>query len=273
MKKGILCAVFSLCSANMAWAGQTTGPHSPGDTHWQLTPYLWAASMNASVSPFRRAPELGVKKSFSDIVDDLNVGGFINVWARHDRLVFSGDLMFTDTSNSEAKGPLPAMQLPGLGVTIPPGASTTAYLDSRQLSATLLGGYRLVDDDKITVDMLAGARFWYISNRISVNASHPLIGTHQGDHKESFGWVDPLIGARLQLRADDRLSLLVQADAGGYTGQADDTWSLLAAAHYQLPSQFSVIAGYKVISVNYNHDNYVYHTRLGGPAIGLSYRF
>ncbi|OYD21204.1 hypothetical protein B6S09_16885 [Oceanimonas baumannii] len=67
------------------------------------------------------------------------------------------------------------MQLPGLGVTIPPGASTAAYLDSRQLSATLLGGYRLVDDDRITFDMLAGARFWHISNRVSVHASHPLI--------------------------------------------------------------------------------------------------
>ncbi|MGP7733491.1 hypothetical protein [Oceanimonas smirnovii] len=271
MNKNILLTAVSLCCSHGISAAAVAGPTD--ETHWQLTPYLWAAGLNATLSPFRRAPELSTQQSFSDIIDNLNAGGFINLWVRHNRLVFFGDAMFTDTSNREAVGPLPAMQLPGFSVTIPAGASTSARLDSQQWSATLLGGYRLLDEQQFSMDVLAGTRLWHISNKISVRANHPLIGTYQASHKESFSWADPIVAARVQVRASEQLSLLVQGDIGGHAGKADSTWSLLAAVRYQLPSQLSVLAGYKVIDVDYHHDDYIYNARLGGPAIGLSYRF
>lgn len=60
---------------------------------FQVTPYIWAAGLKGNISPFRRAPKISARKSFSDVMDDLNFGGFINVWGRHGRFVFSGDIM------------------------------------------------------------------------------------------------------------------------------------------------------------------------------------
>lgn len=239
----------------------------------QITPYMWAAGLKGSVSPFRRGPTIGVEKSFSDVMDDLNFGGFVNIWGRYDRFVLSGDLMYVSTTDAQGTGPLPALQIPGLGIAIPPGASVDARVDTKQFTATLQGGYRLVDTRQFTLDALAGARIWYISNDVSVTAMHPAIGSRSARHGESFGWVDPVIGARAFLGLTERLSLQAQADVGGFGAGSDLTWSALATVNYAFTDHLSVSAGYKALDVDYDRGGHVYDTRLSGPVLGMTYRF
>ena len=239
----------------------------------QVTPYLWAAGLKGNISPFRRAPTIGVAKSFSDVMDDFNVGGFINVWGRRDRFVFSADVMYVNTMGGHGSGPLPAFQIPGLGVSIPPGASVDAKVDSKQFTATLLGGYRIVDTSQFTLDALGGARFWYISTDVAVTASHPAIGTRSASHGEDFSWIDPVVGVRAFLPMTERLSLQAQVDAGGFGAGSDRTWSALATANYVFSDHLSASAGYKVLDVDYDHGGHVHDTRLSGPVLGLTYRF
>lgn len=124
------------------------------DWAFQATGYLWATGLNGNVSPFQRAPTLHVEKSFSDVMDDLNFGGFLNIWGRYDRFVLSGDLMYVDTTDSKAAGPLPALQIPGLP-TLPAGAAIDATVDTQEFMATLQAGYRLIDADGFSLDALA----------------------------------------------------------------------------------------------------------------------
>lgn len=72
-----------------------------------------------------------VNKSFSDVMHDFNVGGFVNVWGRRGRFVLSADVMYVSTTDGQGSGPLPAFQIPGLGATIPPGSSVDAKVDSQ----------------------------------------------------------------------------------------------------------------------------------------------
>jgi hypothetical protein len=239
----------------------------------QITPYMWAAGLKGDISPFRRGPTIHVDKSFSDVMDDLKIGGFVNVWARYDRFVFSGDAMYVDTADSHATGPLPAFQIPGLGVVIPPGASVDAKVDSKQFTATLQGGYRFLDTPQFSLDVLGGVRFWYISNDVRVIASHPLIGSRSASHGEDFGWADPVIGARVFLPLTEKLSLQAQADIGGFGAGSDFTWSALATVNYIINDSFSVSAGYKVLDVDYNHGGHVFDTQLSGPVLGATWRF
>ncbi len=242
------------------------------DWAFQATGYLWATGLNGNVSPFRRAPTLHVEKSFSDVMDDLNFGGFLNVWGRYDRFVLSGDLMYVDTSDSKAAGPLPALQIPGLP-TLPAGAAIDATVDTQEFMATLQAGYRVIDADGFSLDALAGARFWHISNDVAVTASHPLIGSVSASHNESFGWVDPVIGARAFFSLTDKLSVQGQVDIGGFGAGSDLTWSALATVNYIVTDTLSVSAGYKVLDVDYSHDGYLFDSRLSGPVVGLTYRF
>lgn len=239
---------------------------------FQTTAYLWATGLDGNVSPFRRAPTLSVEKSFSDVMDDLNFGGFLNIWGRYDRFVLSGDLMYVDTTDSKAAGRLPALQIPGLP-TLPPGAAIDATVDTQEFMATLQAGYRVIDADGFSLDALAGARFWHISNDVSVTASHPLLGSVSASHNESFGWVDPVIGARAFFSLTDKLSVQGQVDIGGFGAGSDLTWSALATVNYVFTDTLSVSAGYKVLDVDYAHDGHVFDSRLSGPVFGLTYRF
>ena len=242
------------------------------DWAFQATGYLWATGLSGNISPFRRAPTLHVEKSFSDVMEDLNFGGFLNIWGRYDRFVLSGDLMYVDTTDSKAVGPLPALQIPGLP-TLPAGAAIDANVDTQEFMATLQAGYRIVDADGFSLDALAGARFWHISNEVAVTASHPLIGSISATHKESFGWVDPVIGARAFFGLTDKLSVQGQVDIGGFGAGSDLTWSALATVNYIFTDTLSVSAGYKVLDVDYSDDGYVFDSRLSGPVVGLTYRF
>lgn len=239
----------------------------------QVTPYMWAAGLDGRISPFQRAPTIEVEKSFSDVLEDLNFGGFVNVWGRYDRFVFSGDVMYVDTTDSHASGPLPALQIPGLGVTIPPGANVNATVDSKQFMATLQGGYRVLDTPQFTLDALAGVRFWHISNDVTVTASHASIGTRSASHGESFGWVDPVIGMRAFVPLSEKLSLQAQGDIGGFGAGSEFSWSAMATVNYVFTSQLSASLGYKVLDVDYDHDGHVYDTQLSGPVLGMTYRF
>lgn len=275
LKLSAFAAVMAF-SASAASAADQLGslPARVDDADWafQATGYLWATGLSGNISPFRRAPTLHVEKSFSDVMEDLNFGGFLNIWGRYDRFVLSGDLMYVDTTDSKAAGPLPALQIPGLP-TLPAGAAIDANVDTQEFMATLQAGYRIVDADGFSLDALAGARFWHISNEVAVTASHPLIGSVSATHKESFGWVDPVIGARAFFNLTDKLSVQGQVDIGGFGAGSDFTWSALATVNYIFTDTLSVSAGYKVLDVDYSDDGYVFDSRLSGPVVGLTYRF
>lgn len=281
LRHGVLVAFF-LCGAHAA-SGADVGAEPPAElapvasegSSWalQITPYMWAAGLDGRISPFRRGPTLDVEKSFSEVLDDLNFGGFVNIQGRYDRFVFSGDVMYVDTTDSHGSGPLPALQIPGFGVTIPPGAVVDAKVDTTQFTTTLQGGYRIVDTAQFTLDALAGARFWYISNDVTVTASHPGIGTRTASHNEDFGWVDPVVSMRAFLPLTDKLSVQAQADIGGFGVSSDLTWSALATVNYVFSDHLSASMGYKVLDVDYDHKGHVYDTRLSGPVLGMTYRF
>ncbi len=282
MNRYAVAIALSLCGAPTAFAAdavlglpQEPVPDLVERPSWalQVTPYMWAAGLEARISPFRSGPTMSVEKSFSDVLDDLNFGGFINIWGRYGRFVVSGDIMYVDTTDSHATGPLPAFQIPGLGVVIPPGASVDAKVDTKQFTATLMGGYRVIDTPQFTLDALGGARFWHISNDVSVTASHPAIGSRFARHGESFGWVDPLIGLRAFLPLTEKLSLQAQADIGGFGAGADLTWSAMVTVNYVFTNTFSASVGYKVLDVDYNHGGHVFDARLSGPVLGITYRF
>ena len=246
---------------------------SSGPKNWalQVTPYLWLAQLNGHVSPFQRGPTIRVEKSFSDIVDNLNLGGFINILGRRDRFVFSGDIMYVDTTDIHGVGPLPALSVPGVGM-IPSGGNLDAKVDTKQFTATLMGGYRIIDAPKLRFDVLAGARFWHISNSIKVTGSHGDM-TGSASYDESFGWTDPLIGFRAFIPITHQFSVQSQADIGGFGVGSDFTWSTLVTVNYALEDSFSASIGYKLLDVNYDYNGQVYDTQLRGPAIGMTYRF
>lgn len=268
-----LCGVHAASAADIFSIPEEAPPAVVAHTDWalQITPYMWAAGLDGRISPFRRGPTISVEKSFSDVMDDLNFGGFANIWGRHERFVFSGDIMYVDTTDSHNTGPLPALTIPGVGL-IPPGGNIDATVDTQQFTATVMGGYRVVDTPQFTFDALGGARFWHVSNDVTLTGR---LGGLSGSvsYGENFGWIDPLVGVRAFLPITEKLSVQAQADIGGFDVGSDFTWSAMATVNYTFTDHLSVSAGYKILDVDYDHKGHVFDTRLSGPVLGMTYRF
>jgi hypothetical protein len=255
--------VAACAGANNAAGADAAVEEAPlGASDWvvQVTPYLWAAGMEGDVSAFQQAPAVHVDVPFSEIWDDLNFGGFLNVWARRDRFVFSGDLMYVNLSDAAVVRPLP---------NLAPGLEISAELDSIQFYATAEAGYRVVDAPEFKLDALAGGRLWYVSNDLSL----ALDGGGSRSFEEDFSWFDPLVGARAFYSITDRLSVMGQADIGGFGAGSELTWSVLGTFNYIFNDHWSASVGYKHLSVDYDHDGYVFDVDMSGPVIGVTYRF
>jgi hypothetical protein len=266
LKRLRACALAAgvFCSGVAAAADpEATLPQPPlGASDWivQVTPYLWASGMEGAISPFERAPTVDVDVPFSEVWDHLNFGGFVNVWARRDRFVFSGDLMYVNLSGADTVGPLP---------NLAPEVELDASLDSIQFYAAGQVGYRLVDTPQFTFDALAGGRFWYISNDLTLE----LQGVGRRSFDEDFSWFDPLVGARAFYNITDKLSVMGQADIGGFGVGSELTWSVLGTFNYVFNDHWSASAGYKYMSVDYDDDGLVFDVDMSGPVIGVTYRF
>lgn len=226
----------------------------------QVTPYMWASGMEGDISPFQRAPTVHVDVPFSEVWDTLNFGGFLNVMAKRDRFVFSGDLMYVNLSDAAVIGPLP-----DLG----PGTELDAKLDSIQFYAAALGGYRVIETPQFSLDALAGGRFWYISNDLTLEIEN--VGSRS--LKEDFTWFDPLVGARAFYNVTEKLSVMGQADIGGFGVGSELTWSVLGTVNYVFNDHWSASAGYKYLSVDYDDDGHVFDVDMSGPVFGVTYRF
>ena len=225
----------------------------------QVTPYLWASGIRGDVSPFRAGPTVGVSKSFGDVLDNLNFGGFLHVWHRNGRYVASADAMLVDTTEDHA-----IERVPVFG----PVRGLAAKVDTRQTTVSLQAGYRIVETAPFTLDLLAGARLWNVENKVKISYANLAIS-----RRETLAWVDPVIGLRAFYGLTDGLSLQAQGDLGGFGAGSRLTWQVMATANYVLTNRLSVSVGYKILKTDYRSGGHVFDTTLQGPVAGLTYRF
>lgn len=206
-------------------------PSKPASGDWslQVTSYLWASGIRGDVSPFRAGPTIGVSKSFGDVLENLNFGAFFHAWHRNGRFIASADVMLVDTSEDHA-----IERVPIFG----PVRGLSAKVDTREVNLSLQAGYRVVDTAPFTLDLLAGARLWNVSNKVRVG-----YGPYAISHSESFGWVDPVIGLRAFYGLTERLSIQAQGDIGGFGVGSLLSWQVLATANYVLNDRLSISAG------------------------------
>ncbi|WP_300003968.1 hypothetical protein [uncultured Cedecea sp.] len=240
---------------------------------FQLSPFIWAAGFSGRMSPFQRGETVDVKQSFSEVLSNLNLGSFTNIWARKGRLVFSGNIMYADGTDRRRYNNLPAFQIPGMTGVIPQGTHISGRADTTQFITTMMSGYRIIDNSHYTLDILGGMRYWYIKNNVRVNASHPTIGEHRVSYGESFWWIDPLVGARVFVPLADNISFMSEIDAGGLGVGSDYTWSLLSTVNYTFANNITLSGGYKAFKVNYDRQGHVHDILQSGPVLGLTWSF
>ncbi len=227
------------------------------DWNFVVAPYLLVPSISGDAS-LGRIDNAEVDISGSDILKSLDLGGMLQVEARHS----SGwgvmlNYAFMDLSH-DLSGPL--------GFT---KVDTDIFQGVLEGFASYRFGYQ-----GGTVDLYGGARWWDIG--LDLKATTPL---GRANYSRDEDWVDPVIGARWIPRISETLRLLIQGDVGGFGAASDFTWCAQAGVLWDVSAGTSLAVLYKALGVNYQSGGrgtpsfFEYDTVTQGPLLGVIFRF
>ncbi|MHC4437154.1 MAG: porin family protein [Planctomycetota bacterium] len=204
-----------------------------------------------------------VDTSFSDIWDNLDIGGMGFIEHRRGRWSFIGDaayLKIEDDKTVASGGPL--------------GGSVTLDAEAEQLMLEGFVGYRLLTQDlkdaRLGIDFLGGARYNDIEIELDSRAS--LLGLiTSASRDKSADTVDGVIAARVEYGHNNGWGLMGWADYG--EGSDSSSYQLYGGVNYTFKNNIRLHAGYRLVNFDYDGNSFDYDLDYSGPQIGLSYRF
>lgn len=137
------------------------------------------------------------------------------------------------------------------------------------------------------LDVVAGARYWYLRPDISLNVTAtvniPALGlTRTGagsvSAAKTIDWWDPFIGLRLRHTFAPGHELVLQGDIGGFDVGSQFAWQALATynlATHLMGLDFTTYVGYRALSIDYSQGSGSRTLGLDltvhGPVIGLTF--
>lgn len=247
--------LISSLAASLALGLLSAAPDVRAEDEWsgQVTPYIWFTGAGGTVRPFTGAPTIQVDASFSDLFKDLNFAFFVSGFARKGDFVLLGDFSTASASRSGT------VLVPGVGPAPARGSFS-------QTSLTLSGGLRVVEDEDISVDALAGVRVMWLRGSVDVAG-----GAISRSPEKNV--LDPLIALRVNARTGGNSSILVYLDYGGFGVGSESTWQFVGTYNFQASEDFFLSLGYRYMAVDYRSGGTQLDMRLGGPLIGATWRF
>jgi len=231
--------------------GQPAGP-------WTLVaPYGWIFGMKGTVGAGRLT--VPVDLSVADSIDklkDLKGAAQIHVESGYGPVGVIADLTYMRLQ--PAAGP----------VTV----------DSRSTLFELLGMYRVLDTGgrqagAVTVDLLAGGRYYRFSNDISGSAFGFLSAGR------SNKWIDLVVGARGGVQVTDDLGVFARGDVGGF-GIGDSSqhaYNVVVGFDYRCCECASLLGGYRWLKIDRENglgrDRFLLDATLAGPFVAFALRY
>ncbi len=281
----LICVLSGLLFAESDSAAEL---QTDNQSNWEFTfaPYLWMAGIKGKEGVVGMGPAVDVDLSFSDVVETMDFGVMLVGEVRNGRWALANDFLYLEVSgNATLSGPINEY------------FNVKMEADQVVLVDTLAASYRFVEEEKITVDVLAGVRVWYVDTRFDITVTErpdrperpvppgilppplrpdPKLPTlpaipESASSKDSDLWMDPVVGLTLNAVLGKGFSVAV----GGFfgIGDADEDWSLMALLNYDIKEWIALTGGYRHMSIDYEKDGFVYDIEMSGPVVGLTFRF
>ncbi|OPY68985.1 MAG: hypothetical protein A4E57_01408 [Syntrophorhabdaceae bacterium PtaU1.Bin034] len=258
-----------------------SGNPSPGrkaGNEWEFTvaPYAWLAGISGDTTVKDRTVHTSVK--FRDLLKDLDFGAQAQIEARKGKwgmFLQPNYLKITPTAGVSRPANMDILQ------GGPAVREADVRLDSRTLILEFGGFYRVADVSlgpnrqcPVSFDVLAGGRYWYVQNHISLNL--PQGGVSFSD--TSYGnIIDPIIGLRMASHLTPKFFVTLRGDAGGFgvsSNSSHISWNGVGTVGYDISPCASIVAGYRYLYINYSPSGGAgLKASMQGPLIGFSRKF
>ena len=241
--------------------------------------WMAGVSGNSGVKGVVTSPDV----SFDQILTHLtHVPLALSVDLRYQRWEFFGDGIYMDV---------------GASATLPGLLFTNANIHLQTGLAEGFVGYRVINCDKASLSLFAGARYSYQGGDLSIFDNgdarlvrlRELLGIRKKlDFSDSTGWVDPVIGARGKVKIWRATSLYAEADVGGFdanSGSAfeiqregrtiarepvdssDWSYQVQGGLEFQISRWFWAQVGWRYLKYDYKQEGFTNKTALNGPQI------
>ena len=128
------------------------------------------------------------------------------------------------------------------------------------------GGYRIVDTDDTSLDVLGGIRYWHLSSELQFQPGL-LPGINL---QESRSWVDGIVA----VRAKRTLARVWWASGYGDVGKggSTSTYQLIGNVGRDLGERYAVVLAYRYLKVNYDTGGFLFNPALKGPLFAFAFK-
>ena len=221
-----------------------------------LTPYLWGASMSGTtaIGPVSADVDVG----FDTILENLKIGGMVSYRGENDRWALLLDAIYMDleANKTSSSGPI----------------SIDATAGMQQTALEAAAGIRLAERTLL----IAGLRYNDLNADIRTIRTGPGAGGNQSA-STSESWVDPIIGIITEIPFNDRWSLDLRGDIGGFGVGSDLAWQAVAAVRWRLKETLHLVGSYRYIDMDYEDGSgaeyFQYDMAMSGPGFGVAFIF
>jgi hypothetical protein len=218
---------------------------SAGSQRWsvELTPYLWAAGLDGDAAASGAGSEIDTDYRFFSLENlDFTLGTAAEV--RKGRWGMLFDAMYVDFSDAFERSPGSEVEISGGFVE---AAGALAAANGRPLE--LLFGVRYVAL-KTTVDVAPVPR---------------------ADARKT--WLDPLVGLRYAHAFNDRWSVTLRGDIGGFGVSSELATNVAATFGWRVGDRLTLRGGYRVLQMDFDGDSLVLDAIVQGYVVGASWAF
>lgn len=245
------CLVTILALAGPRPAGAQEASQTPWVNTVSLYGWIVQMSGTAGVGPYTATVDV----PFSEILDNLKMGGMLNYQGRGEKWVAAADVIY--------------MKL-GSDVATPSGATTLAEVKLKEWLIEADGGYRI----KPWLDLLVGIRIPIIITEITPDRDNPVVSAKS----KSESWVAPVIGLRAEVPFGKKFTGIVRGDYGGFDlGGTNTTWQAAGYVSYRFSDLVSGTIGYRALAADYETgsgaERFLYDITNFGPVFAVSFTF
>src|SRR4051812_48331497 len=170
----------------------------------------WGPSVNGNVTVGGR--KATVDESLSEVLDDLKGIAMLGFGLRKEKFGFYAQPNWIKLESDASVGPL------------------SSTLESKLWIVDAAGFYQLHkwgEEKPLTLDALAGVRYWHIDNELTIDGS-------QGDSDSDY-LIDPIVGLRAKMYFTPKFNLSLHGDVGGFgvsDHSSDLSWQALGTLGY-----------------------------------------
>jgi hypothetical protein len=231
------------------------------DDSWDFSGavYLWGAGLGGET---RSGSEIDV--SFDDLVDNLEAGFMVAFEARRDRWSMFTDILYLDIGvERSAQASIP---MPGGPVSV----TGTADLDFTGWVLHFAGGYTVLEEERLLLDVIGGARYLDLDMDLALGFS--LGGQDETRELSQGGSVwDGIVGVKGNVALGERWFLPYYADIG--TGDSDFTWQASGGVGFSAASWVDLVLAYRHLAWELDSDRAIADLSFGGPGAAVIFRF